>query len=267
MRFSKRQGHSPTEIEIKLRNEAPQNLREFIIQLVYDLGYNPTFVRRCICRVLRVIPDKNNWTDFPNIDNEANELLSNCDWYYVYDVIEFLWDEIGKDRREEYQDELNDFFKANGIGWKIEYGQIEIRGDQTFETTILNTELILDKANLQTAKTEIIEAVKDLSRRPDPDITGSIQHSLACLECVCREATGDKKATLGELIKKFPNVVPRPLDIAIEKLWGFTSEQGRHLKEGHSPNFEEAELVVVIASALSSYLGKKISLTNDNFPF
>jgi hypothetical protein len=269
-RFSKRHGHKPTEIEIKVRNDAPQNLREFIIQLIYDLGYQPSLIRRSICRILRITPDRNNWTEYPNIDTEVNELLSNCEWYYVYDIIEYLWDEIDINRREEYQDELNDYFKVNGIGWKIEYGQIEIRGDNNFETTIINAETILNQANLQTAKTEIVEAIKDLSRRPDPDITGSIQHSLACLECVCREVAGDKKATLGELIKKFPNIVPKPLDTAIEKLWGFTSEQGRHLREGSSPNFEEAELVVIISSALSSYLGKKLIPTeksNDEFPF
>jgi hypothetical protein len=269
-RFSKRHGHKPTEIEIKIRNEAPQSFREFIIQLVYDLGYKPTFLRRCICRILRVTPDRDNWTDFPNIDIEVNELLSNCEWYYIYDIIEYLWDEIDTNRREEYQEELNDYFDTNGIGWKIEFGQIEFRGDKSFETTIINAETVLNQANLQTAKNEIVEAIKDLSRRPIPDITGSIQHSLACLECVCRETTGDKKATLGELIKKFSNIVPKPLDTAIEKLWGFTSEQGRHLREGNAPNFEEAELVVIISSAISSYLGKKITPNKnieDELPF
>lgn len=269
-RFSKRHGHKPTEIEIKVRNDAPRSLREFIIQLVYDLGYKPSFIRRCICRILRITPDRNNWTEFPDINIEINELLSNCEWYYIYDIVEYMWDEIDTNRIEEYRDELNDYFKVNGIGWKIECGQIEIRGDKNFEVTIINTEAVLDKANLQTAKTEIVEAIKDLSRRPNPDITGSIQHSLACLECVCREATGDKNATLGELIKKFPNIVPKPLDTAIEKLWGFTSEQGRHLREGNSPNSEEAELVVIISSAISSYLGNKlvpIKNNDDDFPF
>jgi hypothetical protein len=270
-RFSKRHGHRPTEIEIRFRNEAPQPLRDFIIQLIYDLGYKPSSIRHCICRVLRVTPDRNNWTEFPNIDVEVSNLLSTCEWYYVYDVIEYLWDDIDSNKREEYQDELNDYFKVNGIGWKIEFGQVEIRGDKTFETSIINAEEALEKAKLQTAKTEIIEALKDLSRRPSADITGSIQHSLACLECVCREVTGDRKATLGELIKRFPEIVPKPLDTAIEKLWGFTSEQGRHLREGNTPNFEEAELVVVIASALSSYLAKRIQPTNineeENLPF
>ena len=101
-----------------------------------------------------------------------------------------------------------------------------------------------------------------MSRRPTPDITGAIQHSLACLECVAREVTGDRNATLGELIKKHPNIVPKPLDSAIEKIWGFTSEQGRHLREGQAPEYLEAELVVELSSAIATYLGKKLSGTS-----
>lgn len=117
---------------------------------------------------------------------------------------------------------------------------------------------------MQTAKTEIKEAITDLSRRPNPDITGAIQHSLACLECVCREVTGDTKATLGDLMKKAGNIVPAPLDHVITKIWGFTSEQGRHLKEGKNPAYIEAELVVELSAAISSYLGKK--MTGADFP-
>ena len=129
----------------------------------------------------------------------------------------------------------------------------------------------LKTAKLQTAKSEIKEAIKDLSRRPGPDVTGAIQHLLACLECVCREVTSDKKSTLGELIKKFPGVVPRPLDLAVEKIWGYTSEQGRHLREGQVPSYGEAELVVEVTAAISTYLGKKLSnvniQTDDVLPF
>lgn len=117
---------------------------------------------------------------------------------------------------------------------------------------------------MQTAKSEIREALLDLSRRPQHDITGAIQHSLACLECVCREVSGDKKATLGELIKRNPGIIPKPLDIAIEKLWGYSSEKGRHLREGLSPEFLEAELIVEISAAISVYLGKKLSKTYQN---
>ena len=116
----------------------------------------------------------------------------------------------------------------------------------------------MEKANLGTAKTEIREALNDLSRRPNADITGAIQHSLASLECVARQIAGNTKMTLGELIKKYPNIVPKPLDEAISKIWGFTSEQGRHLREGGQPTYVEAELVVGLSAVLTTYLGKKM---------
>lgn len=59
-----------------------------------------------------------------------------------------------------------------------------------------------------------------------------------------REVTGDTKSTLGDLMKKFPKVIPCPLDQAVTKIWGLTSEQGRHLREGQAPEYLEAELVV-----------------------
>ncbi|MCZ2247191.1 MAG: hypothetical protein LC111_00330 [Bacteroidia bacterium] len=122
----------------------------------------------------------------------------------------------------------------------------------------------METAKLNTAKTEIREAIFDLSRRPTPDITGAIQHSLACLECVLREISGDRKLTMGKIIEKHPNIVPKPLDNAFEKIWGFASNQGRHLQEGQAPEFLEAELVVELTAAIATYLGKKFSGQNSN---
>jgi len=262
--FSKRIGRVVQEKEITIREDAPVALREFLVMTVYDLGYQPSYLRDIVCRVLKVAPDRNNWSERPNIEGEVLDLISRCEWFYVYDIIEVLSQRLEQQNREHFQSEVNDYFKTNGIGWKLENGVIETRGDETFETSVKKVESVLDEAKLQTAKTEIREAIADLSRRPKPDITGAIQHSLACLECVCREATGDKKATLGDLMKKAGNIVPSPLDQAITKIWGFTSEQGRHLREGQNPDYLEAELVVEVSAAISSYLGKK--LTGVDFP-
>jgi hypothetical protein len=102
-----------------------------------------------------------------------------------------------------------------------------------------------------TAANEIHEALRDISRRPKPDVSGAIQHGMAALECVARQydATND---TLGPIISRLN--FPKPMDEAIRKLWGFTSEQGRHLLEGRDPQFEEGELVVTVAAAVSVYL-------------
>lgn len=263
-RFSNRFGYTSAEKEITIREDAPLGLRQFVVQLIYEFSYKPSFVRRIICRVLKITPDRNNWSEYPNIEYEANQLIEDCEWFFVYDIIEAFWDGIDIKYREEFQNELNAYFKQNGIGWKIEFGLIAHRGDEVFETTIRRAETVLGTANLHTAKGEIKEAIQDLSRRPSPDVTGAIQHSLACLECTSREITGDKNATLGEVIKKYPGIVPRPLDQAIEKIWGYSSEQGRHLKEGNDPHLEEAELVVGVTAAIVIYLGRKMRSRDQN---
>lgn len=271
--FSKRQGlYSLKEKEITVREDAPEGLRGFIKMAFYDLDKNPSDLRSITSRVLKIPPDTNNWSEFPNIDWEVGQHLYNCDWYLVYDIIEVIIQKLNTKEKEIFTNEINDYFIANGIGWKIVNGQIETRGDEVFETAVKKVVSVLDVAKLQTAKTEIREALNDLSRRPIPDITGAIQHSLACLECVTREITGDKKSTLGDLMKKYPSVIPSPLDQAVTKIWGFTSEQGRHLREGEAPEYLEAELVVEVTSAIATYLGKKLSGTTttgqtDELPF
>lgn len=257
--FSKRRGlFSIKEKEITIREDAPEGLRGFIKMVFYDLNKNPSDLREIVCRVLKTPPDRDNWSEFPNIDYEISELLENCDWYKIYDIIETIIQKLKNQDKETFISEINEYFIENGIGWKIENDQIERRGDEVFETAVKTVVSVLDTANLQTAKTEIREALTGLSRRPTPDITGAIQHSLACLECVTREITGDKKSTLGDLMKKFPNAIPTPLDQAVTKIWGYTSEQGRHLREGQTPEYLEAELVVEVTAAISTYLGKKI---------
>jgi hypothetical protein len=254
--FSKRRGYE-SEKPITVREGAPQRLREAIPLIVYDLGYQPSLMRDVARRVLRVRPDSNNWSEYPNISSEVEQLMDKSEWYKVYDIIESIWNALPSGQKETFSSEINDFFKQEGIGWQLEKGLITTRGEDHFETTIHQAVDLLEAAQLPTAKTEIQEAIRDLSRRPVPDVTGAIQHAGAALECVCREVTGNTKATLGEIIKKNPGIVPGPLDGAIEKIWGFTSEQGRHLKEGNPPELEEAQLVVELTSAISGYLVQK----------
>lgn len=261
--FSKRQGlFSIKEKEITVREDAPEGLRWFIRMAFYGLNKKPSDLRAITSRVLKIPPDSNNWSQFPNIDSEVGQHLENCEWYLVYDIVEVIIQKLNPKEEETFVNEINEYFITNGIGWKIVNGQIETRGDEVFETAVKTVVSVLDNAQLQTAKTEIREALNDLSRRPTPDITGAIQHSLACLECVTREFAGDKKSTLGDLMKKFPGLIPFPLDQAVTKIGGFTSEQGRHLREGEAPEYLEAELVVEVTSAIATYLGKKLSGTN-----
>ena len=255
--FSKRHGFKPEQVEIVVRNDAPESLREYLVQTVSSLGYEADFIRTNVCRLLKKVPDRNNWSD-GNIYFEIISLLSECQWYYVYDAIELFYSVIKTQHKEKFEEEINDFFFMNGIGWKLQNGKIEYRGDENFELELSSVVSVLESSKQHTAKTEIREAIMDLSRRPEADLTGAVQHSLACLECVARKVAGNDKMTLGELIKKYASIIPRPLDEAISKIWGYTSEQGRHLREGGRPSYEETELIVGLSAVMSTYLAKKL---------
>lgn len=261
-RFSKRHGyHESHEKEISVRQDAPHELRGVLVQLAYECGFRPQSLREVVCRLLRKRPDQNNWSEYPNIDREVHELVDDCDWYRVYDIIEGLAVAMGEAPYSydagKFESELNDYFLENGIGWKLSAGVIEMRGPEVFEEVVVTAEHALETRKLSTARNELHEALRDLSRRPSPDVTGAIQHSMAALECVAREACGDEKANLGDIMKRYGDIVPRPLDEAISKAWGYASENARHIREGREPTFEEAELVVGIVSALSTYLARK----------
>lgn len=272
--FSKRHGYYVQEAEITIREDAPDGLRDFIIDVAEnDCGLQPSDLRHTICRVLRERADQSNWSEYPNIDGEVRGLIGYCKWYKVYDIIEKLFFDLLNDPYGEpehifdlpmnqtayiFQNEINEYFLEKGIGWKLVDGQIEMRGTEPFEKMMTSAKEQLESNNqYSTASKELHEAIIDLSRRPSADTTGAIQHAMASLECVAREITGERTLTLGKIMERNKTMIPRPLDIAIEKAWGYASEHGRHLQEGRNPEFEDAELIVGICASVGNYLVRK----------
>jgi hypothetical protein len=268
-KFSERYGLQPSDPPITIRFEAPDELRSVIISIAYEAGLGPHEVRTIVCRLLRVTEDPTNWSAFPNVDMEVRGHLTDCAWYEVYDLAEVLYKELSRRRVrsscdpstrgvEHFQRNLNDYLRRRGIGWQLLDGQIQVRGEETFEQVLTSSQTALQAASLPTAASELREALRDLSRRPSPDVTGAVQHALAALECVARSAANDPKPTLGQILVRYPGLLPSPLNVAVEKLWGYASEQGRHLREGRVPTYPEAELAVYVCASVSSYLSAKI---------
>ncbi len=261
-RFSARHGFRKThEVDITIRHDAPNEFRGVLVDLAYECGYRPKSLRNLVCRVLRRRPDPNNWSEYPNVDREIRDLLDDCEWHRVYDVVEVLSTEMAASpisfAVERFQSELNLYFAETGIGWKLVDGHIEVRAPEALQRTLETAEKTLDSASLPTARQELKEGLGDLSRRPDPDVSGAIQHSVAALECVAREVAGDPKATLGEIIKRGSLQIPKPLDDSVAKAWAFASEYARHIREGRTSTYKEAELVVGVCATLCTYLAKK----------
>ena len=265
--FSKRHGFKRDAKEITIWEDAPESLRHFVIDKLNEI-WSPSSIRDEICSVLHVRPNPDNWSEYPNIWDEAQSLIYNCDWFLFYDFVERCFkqlsmfrsrrldDESALDRAVSFENDLNEFFVDEGIGWQMIGGELAIRGSETFESNVHGAIEVLEQANRLTARDEIHEALLDLSRRPEADLTGAIQHAMAALECVARNVCGDERATLGEIIKKYPGIIPKPLDEAVSKAWGFASDMARHIREGRKPERKEVELVVGLAATVATYLSR-----------
>lgn len=252
--FSKRHGFArpPT---ISFRYEAPDALRFGMVQAAFhELSYDQ--IRTSLCRTLRAAPDRSNWSEVPNIRDEVERLLQDAEWYQVYDSIEelvgFIEGTHGYDAAAQFAQLINELFVDIGAGWQLKAGEgIVIRGDAQFESAVQHARDTLSGAAFSVAENELREALSDISRRPDPDLTGAIHHALGALEAAARYVHGSNDP-LSSIVGKIG--LPKPLDAALEKMWGYSSTYGRHVSPTKVPSLNDAELIVHLSSAFCRYL-------------
>jgi hypothetical protein len=257
-RFSKRFGlaEEEKEPEITIRDEAPFHIRSGILSVATkNINLSSWLIHALLCDVLKKPPAQNGSHE------EFDQLFQDCPWYNVYDFVEAVYHNLAAfdpGKASYWARLINKYFVETGVGWRLVQGQLERRGPEGFKVSVDSARQSLQNARLPTAHDEIHEAMRDLSRRPDPDLTGAIHHAMGALECTARTYTGEVKATLGDILKKYSGLVPKPLDNALSQAWGYASEIARHVREGRKPTYPEAELIVGVAAAVCTYLAAKI---------
>jgi len=267
-RFSGRYGYKTEDAEIVIREDAPDDLRFAVAQIARDAGMTPSKIRDVICTILLIAPNRANWSEYPNIWDEVQDHLMGCEWFKVYDITESLYRKlvsIYSDNADDFRNSINLYFREKGIGWELSENGVTYRGSEPFSATTANAIGVLSAVGRTKASSEVHEALRDLSRRPKPDKTGAIQHAIAALECTARDVLKIPNQTLGKLLPKLK--FPEHLNTGVEKLWGFSSERARHVREGEDIDDIEAELVVCIACSLCVFLSKKEGATENHSPF
>ena len=256
--FSERQGLAPSEPAITIRNDAPDTFRRFVVQLWLETGIEQSQFKRIVGHILPPDNELVEWRrqrDRLGLDYSP---LLRCDWPLIYDIIEVMHQHIADaygwnaDGDTQFTNQINRYMRINGIGWELKNGQVISRGPDDYQQAVIAAEANAERVSMPDSANEIREATRDLSKRPTADTTGAISHATVAVESVVREMLGRRKGTLGQLIPELD--LPKPLDQAIEKLWGFASDRARHIKEGQPPTFEDAQFVVHIASATVTYL-------------
>ena len=123
--FSSRQGHRPPPGQATAREDAPPKLRGAILILAKAAGMKPSAIREVICGVLLVLPDPNNWSEYPNIWDEVVWLMDDAPGDKVHGIVGALYAALAAPRSgdsrsaPEFARRLNDFLAENGIGWEL----------------------------------------------------------------------------------------------------------------------------------------------------
>jgi hypothetical protein len=274
--FSQRQGYARPK-EIQFKEDLPEHLRIPIYDILRHY-LPPKFLLERAEKIfnpygLGELPAHDGVMAVKKEEDDSDSIafkrvFLGCEWFQVFDLVEDVLAQLRFHEEElAYPDEeprafpmqkaLNDYFLHAGIGWKMVDGQIVMRGNEGFESAVREAAATLKESERPTAAKHLHEALQDLSRRPEADLAGAIYHAMGSMECVARELASAPKATLGEILKQLPELLPKPLDTALSQIWGYASNVARHVKEGQEPCREEAELVVGLAAAVTTYLTRK----------
>ena len=255
--FSRRFGYTAPEAPIQVREDAPAGFRHAILTIAAEAGVSSREIVGVVRRTLG-LPRSRDWT--PSVQMEdAEDQIELCHWAKVYDIAEafyglLAWRYSVLTTPEQFQAKINDHCLTHGIGWKMVDGRFEVRGSGPQETAQSRSVQALEQEGKATSASELEKALQDLSKRPEPDITGAVQHVGAAIECLARDLCGDSSLTLGDIIKSHPRMFPGAYRKLAEAVWGIASNNGRHLEEGGEPTLGEAMLLVGTVASLCGYM-------------
>lgn len=142
--FSERHGFRPREVEIRIWDDFPADLRDVVVDIAYESGLDPHAARSVACKALRKRKNPDNWSAYPNVDGEVRELLANAEPSNVYDLIEvfhqYLTGNEGEDYRpKHFEREVNKLFKNEGVGWQLVGGELQIREPEALQQVVGKT--------------------------------------------------------------------------------------------------------------------------------
>ncbi len=198
--------------------------------------------------------------DWGEVYKQLRRYFFECEWYEVYDFIEFIannYDEYNF--KKHFMEACNKVLEKEMSAYRFVDGLI-VRITEQHEVEEIQQALDKTTGPIQI---HLRRALELLSDRESPDYRNSIKESISAVESLVAEVTGADKGTLGQLIKKLEEKVGihPALKTAFSNLYGYTSDKGgiRHaLMEVETVRFEDAKFFLVVCSAFVNYVRGKI---------
>lgn len=217
-----------------------------------------TLMKKLILYHLK-IPINRELLDWEKILIKIHDYFFKCNWYQVYDFVEFVYNECpDEDRNEDFLKYCNKLLEGEKSAYRFVGAKII---KVTSETEIKEIEEALDSTEpLKGVNIHLKTALDLLSDRKNPDYRNSIKESISAVESICELILGEKK-TLGKALDKIEkegNIEINPkLKEAFKHLYWYTSDaEGiRHaLLDEPNLSFEDAKFMLVSCSAFVNYL-------------
>ncbi|MFM0086726.1 hypothetical protein PQR46_07270 [Paraburkholderia sediminicola] len=203
-------------------------------------------------RPLDNLPDR-----FHSAHQIVRDYVLKCEWFELYDFIEFTAKHGPDDMKNEFINFCNNVLEREMSAYRFIGDQLtEITSDEeitSIESALKNTD------KLKGAHQHLEAALALMSDRKNPDFRNSIKEAISAVESLAQTLTGDAKATLGAALKtleKKSNMHPA-LKSSLSSLYGYTSDASgiRHAMLDESKlSFNDAKFMLVACTAFVNYL-------------
>ncbi len=206
--------------------------------------------------------------------NKVRKYFFGCEWYEVYDFIEFVANTCIQQNTRFFGYQISDkefINKCNNV-LKLEISGYRFVGKRIIQITskdeINEIEESLKRTDkLSSINQHLVQAIALLADRKKPDYRNSIKESISAVEALCKIITKDDNATLGKALKIVKDKIGLhpALERSFSSLYGYTSSADgiRHsLLEESNLNFEDAKFFLVSCSAFVNYLISKSDRLN-----
>jgi len=178
-----------------------------------------------------------------------------CQWWEVYDLLEFIIKHVPKEWKDSLVRFVNSFLQE-------ENADCRVVGEEIVPITDVNELQAIESAldsGLRSVTQHLARAAELLSDRKNPDYRNSMKESISAVEAICQIISGKEKATLPDCLKALKQQKPLhpAFEQALVKLYSYTSDEGgiRHAlsDDSSAPSFADAKFMLVSSSGFVNY--------------
>ncbi|WXL24706.1 hypothetical protein WG219_15495 [Ectopseudomonas mendocina] len=193
-----------------------------------------------------------DWDDTLSV---LRKYFFDCEWYEVYDFIEYISKAGPTGVKKDLIEICNAFLERENSAYRFVCEEItQITSPEEIESVETAS-----KSKYSAVNHHLTTALGLLNSRNNPDFRNSIKESISAVECLVKILTNDSKATLGQALKKLEeskNLHPA-FKASLSSLYGYTNDASgiRHaLLDEPTLTKSDAKFMLVTCSAFINYL-------------